>query len=125
MTIAKRLVLLLAVPLFALAGLGVLTRWQLTTMETRSRFVADVQIPSLAALGNISRTFAELRVAVRNYVLATSEAERVSIRSAYDRDEIELGRLLDQYESHLISDDRDRRLLDDYRRGYREWQDRV
>ena len=125
MTIAKRLVLLLAVPLLALVGLGVFTRLQLTTIESRSRFVADIQIPSLAALGNISRTFAELRVHVRNHVLATSEAERAGIRSMFERDEAELRRLLDQYERNLISDDRDRRLLADYRSRCREWLDRV
>ena len=106
MTIAKRLVLLLAVPLLALVGLGVFTRLQLTTIETRSRFVADMQVPSLAALGNISRTFAELRVQVRNHVLATTEAERASVRSTFERDEAELNRLLDHYERNLISDDR-------------------
>src|SRR6476646_8807831 len=125
MTIAKRLVLLLAVPLLALAGLGGLTRLQLTTIENRSRFVADLQIPSLATLGNISRTFGELRVHVRNHVLATSETERVSVRSTFERDEAALGRLLDQYERDLISNDQDRRLLNDYRNRYREWLDRV
>jgi len=125
MTIAKRLVLLLAVPLLALVGLGVFTRLQLTTIETRSRFVADFQVPSLAALGNISRTFSELRVLVRNHVLATSDAERASVRSTFDREEAEFGRLLARYEGNLISDDRDRRLLDDYRNRYREWLERV
>jgi len=125
MTIAKRLVLLLAVPLLALVGLGAFIRFQLTTIEDRSRFVADMQIPSLATLGNISRTFAELRVHVRNHVLATSEAERASVRSTFERDEAELGRLLDQYERNLISNDQDRRLLNDYRSRYREWLDRV
>ena len=125
MTIAKRLVLLLAVPLLALVGLGVFTRLQLTTIETRSRFVADLQIPSLAALGNISRTFAELRVHVRNHVLATSEAERASVRSTFERGEAELNRLLDQYERNLIADDQDRRLLNDYRNQYRDWLDGV
>ncbi len=125
MTIAKRLVLLLAVPLLALVGLGVFTRLQLTTIETRSRFVADQQVPSLAALGNISRTFAELRVQVRNHVLATSEAERVSVRATFERNEAELARLLDQYERNLTSDDQDRRLLNDYRNQYRDWLGRV
>ena len=118
MTIAKRLVLLLAVPLLALVGLGVFTRLQLTTIETRSRFVADFQVPSLAALGNISRTFSELRVLVRNHVLATSDAERASVRSTFDREEAEFGRLLARYEGNLISDDRDRRLLTEYRDRY-------
>ena len=125
MTIAKRLVLLLAVPLLALVALGAFTRWQLTTIETRSRFVAELQVPSLATLGNISRTLAELRVQLRNHVLATSEAERVSVRSTFERDGAELGRLLDHYERSLISDDRDRRLLNDYRNQYRDWLDRA
>ena len=95
-TIAKRLILLLAVPLLALTGLGVFTRWQLTTIETRSRFVAELQVPSLATLGNISRILADLRVQLRNHVLAASEAERASVRSTFERDDAELDRLLDQ-----------------------------
>ncbi len=125
MTIGKRLVFLLTVPLLALVALGIFTRLQLTTIETRSRFVADMQVPSLAALGNISRVFAELRVQLRNHVLATSEAERARVGSTFERDEVELGRLLDQYERRLISDDRDRRLLNDYRNRYRDWLDRA
>jgi len=125
MTIAKRLFLLLAVPLLALVGLGVFTRLQLTTIETRSRFVAELQIPSLAALGNISRTYTELRVLVRNHVLATSEAERATVRSMFEQDEAELDRMLDQYERNLVSDERDRHLLTEYRTRYRDWLDRV
>ena len=125
MTIAKRLILLLAVPLLALTGLGVFTRWQLTTIETRSRFVAELQVPSLATLGNISRILADLRVQLRNHVLAASEAERASVRSTFERDDAELDRLLDQYERNLISEDRDRRLLNDYRGQYRDWLDRA
>ena len=71
MMIAKRLVVLLAVPLVALPGLGVFTRMQLSNIEDRSRFVAEMQIPSLAVLGDLSRNFAELRVDVRCHVLAT------------------------------------------------------
>jgi signal transduction histidine kinase/CheY-like chemotaxis protein len=125
MTIAKRLILLLAVPLLALVGLGVLTRLQLTTIETRSGFLAQVQVPSLATLGNISRTFAELRVQLRNQVIATSEAERARVRSTFERDEVELRRLLDQYERRQVSGDTDRRLLNDYRDRYRDWLDRA
>ena len=125
MTIAKRLILLLAVPLLALTGLGVFTRWQLTTIETRSRFVAELQVPSLATLGNISRILADLRVQLRSHVLAASEAERASVRSTFERDDAELDRPPDQYERNLVSEDRDRRLLKDYRGQYRDWLDRA
>ena len=125
MTIAKRLLLLLTVPILALVALGVFTRLQLTTIENQSRFLANLQVPSLATLGNISRVFAELRVHIRNHVLATSDAERATIRSAFDRDEAAFGRLLDDYQLRLISDDRDRRLLNDYRTQYRVWLNRA
>ena len=55
MTIAKRLIVLLAVPLLALLGLGLFTRLQLANIEERSRFVAESQVESLALLGNLAR----------------------------------------------------------------------
>src|SRR5512140_1161760 len=109
MTIAKRLIILLAVPLVALLGLGVFTRLQLSKVETRSRFVAETQIGSLAALGNISRSFSELRVNVRSYLLATNQSEQAKARSAFDAGEAEVQRLLRQYADSLISDEQDRR----------------
>ena len=125
MTIAKRLILLLAVPLLALVGLGAFTRWQLASVETSSRFVAEVQIPSLATLGNISRDFAELRVQVRSYVLATAADERAMVRATFDRDRADLDRLLALYERTVVADDRDRRLLNEYRDQYRDWLELV
>jgi methyl-accepting chemotaxis protein len=125
MTIAKRLIFLLAVPLVALVGLGILSRLQLSTIETRSRFVADLQIPGLAALGNISRRFAELRIDLRNYVLAGNEAERSRVGANFDRHEAEITQLFDQYERTLISDDRDRQMLNEYLAQHRDWMGRA
>ncbi|MCX6911816.1 MAG: MCP four helix bundle domain-containing protein, partial [Verrucomicrobia bacterium] len=121
MTIAKRLIILLAVPLVALVGLGLFIRSQLAEIESRSRFVSESQIPSLAVLGNLSRSFAELRVNVRSYLLATNEAGRTEARSAFAVGEAEVNRLLGQYGDSLVSSDRDRRLLNDYRDSSRGW----
>jgi hypothetical protein len=84
MTIAKRLILLLAVPLVALLGLGVFTRHQLSDVEERARFVSETQIPSLAVLGNVSRTFSELRINVRSHMLATNDSPRARALSLFD-----------------------------------------
>src|SRR4051794_29453274 len=105
MTIARRLLILLAVPLVGLLALGVLTRMQLENIEERTRFVAEKQVPSLAALGNISRSYAELRVDVRSFVLARNQVELAVARSGFDEREAELGRLLRQYADSLISDE--------------------
>jgi signal transduction histidine kinase/DNA-binding response OmpR family regulator/HPt (histidine-containing phosphotransfer) domain-containing protein len=121
MTIAKRLSFLLAVPLLALVGLGTFSRWQFATIESWSRSLAEKQVPSLAALGNISRRFAELRVDIRNHVLAADDDERAQVRASFDRDEVELARLLEHFERDLISDEEDRRLLNDYRAEQHAW----
>lgn len=84
MTIAKRLLILVAVPLLALIGLGVFSRLQLANIEARSRFVAENQVVGLATLGNISRGIAELRVNMRSFLLATNQAELAGAQSAFD-----------------------------------------
>ena len=48
MNLAKRLALLLAVPLAALVPLGVILHLQLRTIEERGKYVVDLQVPSLA-----------------------------------------------------------------------------
>ena len=121
MTIARRLMILLAVPLLAIVGLGVFSRLQLSELATRSRSVAEVQIPGLAKLGNITRTFAGLRVDVRDHLLATNQSERANARSAFADNELRLTQMLSQYADRLISDEQDRRLLNDYRDQTRDW----
>src|SRR5690349_19152166 len=123
MTIAKRLIILLGVPLAALIGLGVFSRLQLSRVEERTQFLAELQIPSLAVLGNLSRSFSELRLELRDYLLAANQAEQNKARSAFEAAEARVNDLLRQYADSLISDEQDRRLLEDYRVSSREWID--
>jgi len=121
MTIAKRLIVLLAVPLAALVGLGVFTRYQLAKIEERSRFVAESRIVALATLGNLSRGFAELRVNVRSYLLATNDTQRTAARAAFDEDERNVTRLRQDYADNLVVSDHGRRLLTEYQTLSHEW----
>ena len=121
MTIARRILLLAGVTPLVLIALGVLNQTELGSIEQRSRFVAQVQVPSLSVLGNISRTFEEMRVALRDHVLATDPASRAAAREAFTTRQGELVRLLRQYADGLVSDERDRRLLDEFRVTHAEW----
>jgi len=121
MTIAKRLILLLAVPLAALLALGVFVRLQLAEIEVRSRFVAESRIAAIATLGELTRGFSELRVNLRGYLLATSQPQRVAARAAFDEDERDVHRLLQHYGDSLVQSDRDRRLLGEYQVLSRDW----
>jgi signal transduction histidine kinase/CheY-like chemotaxis protein/HAMP domain-containing protein len=121
MTIAKRLIILLAVPLVAILGLGVFTRLELSKVEARTRFVVESRIEALATLGNLSRTSMKLRVDVRSHLLATNQTQRDEARAAFDEDERQASRLLQTYADHLVYGDRGHRLLNDYQAQSRDY----
>src|SRR6186997_3368492 len=121
MTIARRLAFLLAVPLVALLAFGVFSRIELGKIEERSRFVAESRIVALATLGNLSRSFPELRVSVRSYLLATDDGQRTAARASFDRHEQEVHKLLTLYADTLVFSAQGRRLLGEYQTLSREW----
>jgi signal transduction histidine kinase/DNA-binding response OmpR family regulator/HPt (histidine-containing phosphotransfer) domain-containing protein/CHASE3 domain sensor protein len=121
MTIARRLVLLLAIPILVLISLGGFIAYQLSGIEKQSRFVAELQIESLAAVGNISRKVTDMRVNLRNHLLAASAPERTKAAATVRTDRDELPRLLAAYGDKLISDDTDRRLYTEFRELSSEW----
>jgi methyl-accepting chemotaxis protein len=121
MTIARRLTLLLAVPLLVLAGLGIFVVRQLETIETKSRFVAETQIESLAVLGNISRNTSNIRVNVRSYLMDEDKAQQTRAEAAIRENHKDLTSLLSRYGDALITGEADRRLFTEYRDLNREW----
>ncbi|MBM3852843.1 MAG: PAS domain S-box protein, partial [Verrucomicrobia bacterium] len=121
MNIAKRLILLLAVPLMALVSIGLFQHFQLTEVEQHSRKLAQLEIPALATIGNITRTFGEMRADLRGYLLATNDATRAKTFNEFTKDEAELNLWLAKFADSMVEDAKDRRLLEDYRNYVREW----
>lgn len=113
--------ILLAVPLLILSGIGVITRQQLDRIEERTRFAAESRVVALARLGDISRSFSEMRVNVRSFLLATNAAAQAGARALYDEDLADLNRLLTDYADKRVTSDQGRRLLNDFRTMSREW----
>ena len=121
MTIARRIALLAATAPLILLALGILNQTELRGIETRSRFVIEKQVGSLSVLGNVSRSFEEMRVAMRDHLRAQGPAGRDEAREAFRAHRNELTRLLQQYGDVFVSDDKDRRLLDEFRGASTEW----
>ena len=121
MTIAKRLIILLAVPLLILIGIGIFTLQQMTRIEERTKFVAESRVVALARLGDISRSFAEMRVNLRSILLANNAAAQADARKAYDIDRADLDRLLVDYADKRVLGDKGRRFLNDFRTMSRDW----
>ena len=121
MSISRRLLLLVAIPLLGLLALGLYTRSQLLTLEARTRFVAEEQLSSLVALAAIHRNISELRVTVRNRILENDPAAQAKQRAAFDAAKREAARLLADYEDSHVTDRKDGRLLGEFRVLQREW----
>jgi signal transduction histidine kinase/DNA-binding response OmpR family regulator/HPt (histidine-containing phosphotransfer) domain-containing protein/CHASE3 domain sensor protein len=121
MTIAKRLIVLVIVPLVVLIGLGIFSRVLMAKVESRTRYAAETQVQSLAELGNISRTLTEMRVSMRSYLLARNEAERTNAQAAFDAGKADLNRRLRHYGDSLVSDPQDLRQFSEYRTLSDQW----
>jgi two-component system sensor histidine kinase/response regulator len=121
MTLARRLIILLAIPVLTLLVVGAVGRQGLRTVEERSRFVAESRIVALATIGNLSRHFERLRVEVRSYVLADTPESRRESRRRFDDSEREVKRLLDLYARELVFSDEGRQLLGEFQVLSGEW----
>jgi two-component system sensor histidine kinase/response regulator len=121
MTIARRILVLAAVPPLILIGLGVLNQIEMARVERSARFMARTQVPSLSLLGNVSLVFQEMRVELRDHILAAEPSAQAATRQAFAAGRSELAGLLRQYADTLVSDAKDRRLLDEFRAVSAEW----
>jgi|RhiMethySRZTD1v2_1073278.scaffolds.fasta_scaffold12033_3 two-component system, sensor histidine kinase and response regulator len=120
MTIGKRLIVLLAIPLIALVGFGLFARMQLSKIEERGRFVAESQLASVAALGSIAGSFAEIRVSIRDVLLAANQNAQAAARARVDENDRVLTQAVQRYGDSYISDERNRQFLSTFRELYRQ-----
>ena len=125
MTIAKRLLILLAVPLLILAALGFFLRSRLATSRENSVYVSQIQIPSLALVGNIARNFTEMRVHFRNVMLTDDTELQKRELASFERLRAKVLELLSEFTDGFVSDDHDRRLLEEYRRLSTKWAENA
>jgi PAS domain S-box-containing protein len=121
MNIARRLIILLVVPLVAFIALGIFNWIEVENVKTQTRFVTQIQVPSLVTMESLTRSFGEMRVEERNSLVATNKAERAEIEAGFGKEEANIHTLLQQYADSLISDDHDRRLMNDYKDAVLSW----
>jgi PAS domain S-box-containing protein len=121
MTIAKRLALLLALPIVVLLALSGFFIFELVGIQHKSRFVSETQIESLGVLGNISKHVGEARVELRNSLLAEDPAITAERATAFEKHVEETSNLLAQYGDKLITGEHDRREYSEFREVFHDW----
>jgi PAS domain S-box-containing protein len=121
MTIARRLWLLLAVPILIVIGLGGVNVYQLHTIDQKTRFVADVQVESLTVLGEVARRMTEMRVSVRDHLMSENVLDASRTAENLAENTAELRKLLARYGDTLVTGDADRRLYTQFDQLSRAW----
>ncbi|NQX01133.1 MCP four helix bundle domain-containing protein, partial [bacterium] len=121
MTIAKRLILLLAVPLLIILGIGFATRQEMNRIEQSTRYVAESRIGALARIGEITRQFAEMAIFTRSSILDPNPAVRVTAAAKGDAARTEVLRLLDDYGKNWVGSVRGGEYLRDFQTTTDEW----
>ena len=122
MTIARRILLIAAAAPMVLVALGVFNQIELAGIEDRSRFVSE-RVPGVSAVGTIALAFEEMRVALRDHLLAADPSARLTARRAFAERRDEIARTTRRYAGTLVSDDTDRRLLDEFSTASARWMD--
>jgi len=121
MSISRRLFILLAVPIASLLALGIIGYIARLRIERETKFLAEVQVESLAVIGRVARSFAELRIDARNCVLAQNSRDAEQARAEFETERANLSAQLAKYGDALITGERDRRLFGDFQRLADDW----
>jgi methyl-accepting chemotaxis protein len=116
MTIAKRLAILILIAIGGLLGVGFYGLHQASTINQALVSANTNSIPSIRTVGAMQVSFLRLRTAVTTlFFVATSDEQKTVAEQSIASFRAELDKTLHDYEK-LVSDDKDRKYLDDSKR---------
>ncbi len=119
MTIAKRLYVLMTVPVLLIVLLALLMRHELARIEERSRFLAEKVSPSLVLLAHLGHDVTKLTVDVHDHLHADAPSATGELDASVIRGEIV--NAIRRYASEFVQDEHERKLLLRYEQLVTQW----
>jgi len=119
MSIAKRLALLIVVAVLSLIVVGVFGLRQMGSINANLEYASGNSIPSIIVVGKMEGDYLRLRNLVLSYLLSKEDA-RPAVEKALEAAKQSLDQDFRDYEK-LISDDKDRKYLDDSRATFKDY----
>lgn len=123
MTIAKRLYVLMTVPVLLILVLGVVMWRQLANIERLSGFLTDKVTPGLAQLAHINHDVTRLGLSISDNTHADSFQDRAANRASFTTARASIAAALEIYAANYVAEDDERILLEDFRHTSRVWAD--
>jgi len=120
MTVTKKMILLISAAILGLAGLAWLGQDRMDLVYEKTNYANINSVPSIVVLANAGESLGRLRIRVYRHVLNTDAAKMSEIETTIKEAQDGVEKALKGYES-LISDDRDKQMLDDDRAAYNDY----
>ncbi|SFN09581.1 methyl-accepting chemotaxis protein [Formivibrio citricus] len=112
MGIANRIIMILTIALLSLLGVGGYALWGLGAAQTRFEYVQENTVPSVKALDEARVSVDQIRIAVRDHLLAENTAEKEAAEK-HIAEHYQLAlKNLNRYEKELLSDDTDKKMTE-------------
>jgi signal transduction histidine kinase/DNA-binding response OmpR family regulator/HAMP domain-containing protein len=121
MTIARRLTILLALPLLALLFYSVAGYGQLSLARSRIGVVIHREVPSVVTIGRIARSLAGAQADVQDLIQEPDKNRRMRAAQNYFDNKQEMTREFDRYLAEYVSDKEDLRLTIETRNQLLQW----
>ncbi len=115
MTIAKRLILLIVVAILGLLAVGGMGLYEMERINQGLEFSNNDSIPSISTVDSIHSNLLGLRVRVLYHILVASPQDKAAAEKAIDEQKAEIAKLVNTFSSSLVSNDKDRKYIDDTR----------
>jgi methyl-accepting chemotaxis protein len=128
MAITKRLLLTLALALFAMLLVGAYGVYALNQAQERFRYVQINTFPSLKVMDSAQRVVTEVRVQTLRHLMVANPEEKSQAESKIAASDKRFDALMAEYLAEDISSDADRRLLEvdkEIMARYRQNRDRI
>ena len=111
MTIAKRLMILLATLMLALAAVGAVGLVQMRTLNENIKFVHENVLPSVVSIDKAANDFTIIRALVLRHILSDDDKDMAAIDTQILEVRARLDKNLQYYLDNYVTNDRDKALL--------------
>lgn len=122
MTIARRLLLLLLVPIAGVLAIAIFNYTLSERIEAETRFVAEDQSARLVSLAELVQVVSDRRIQLRDYLRLDSPDARKAARDVFDKSQRKLDALISAYETNLIHSEAERAKFIEFRSLSDRWR---
>ena len=125
MTVGKKMMLLVASAILGIGGMAWLGQNRMDVVYEKTNFANINSVPSVVTLNKAAVWTGRLRVRVYRHVLNTDAVKMQEIESNIADAKSNISKVLKDYESCCIADDKDKQLLSDDLNAYNEYLNGV